>query len=301
MFYENWMSYIKDDAKITKIAIPGSHNSGTMGMSKFARCQNGTLYEQYQHGVRFFDIRLKANKKGEVVIAHGIASGMPAQLAFESMKLILEKSDEFFILNIRTYMNQKIGPIKLRYNGNTAETNRLIREYLSPEKYALTGFGDISNLTVGDIRKSGKKYIITNAAKEYDFSNDCHVADPWDSKVYGYKPEKFAKEILNYLRDIETKGFFWFQTQQTPNLGTENGWTKWPDDLDEPVRQLFSQIISDIANDPAMLEKVNIIAGDFMARDYMKADKILALNLLKDVVKEEKRAEYLIAISQKAN
>ncbi len=301
MFYENWMSYIKDDAKITKIAIPGSHNSGTMGMSKFARCQNGTLYEQYQHGVRFFDIRLKADKKGEVYIAHGIAKGMPAQLAFESLKLILEKSDEFFILNIRTYMNQKIGPIKLSYNGNTTETNRLIREYLNPEEYALTGYGDISNLTVGDIRKSGKKYIITNENKEYDFSNDCAVFGPWDSKVYGYKPEKFVKEIQSYLRDLETDGFFWFQTQQTPNLGTENGWTKWPDDLDEPVRQLFSQLISDIANDSAMLEKVNIIAGDFMARDYMKADKILALNLLKGVIKEEKRAEYLIAISQKAN
>ena len=46
MFYENWMSYIKDDAKVTKIAIPGAHNAGTMGMSKLARCQNGTLCEQ---------------------------------------------------------------------------------------------------------------------------------------------------------------------------------------------------------------------------------------------------------------
>ena len=32
MFYENWMSYIKDDAKLTNIAIPGSHNAGTRGM-----------------------------------------------------------------------------------------------------------------------------------------------------------------------------------------------------------------------------------------------------------------------------
>ena len=43
MFYENWMSYIKDDAKLTNIAIPGSHNAGTRGMVALARCQNGTL------------------------------------------------------------------------------------------------------------------------------------------------------------------------------------------------------------------------------------------------------------------
>lgn len=292
MFYENWMSYIKDDAKITKIAMPGSHNSGTMGMSKFARCQNGSLYEQYKYGVRFFDIRMKADKKGRLFIAHGIMKGMPAQHAFESLKMILDESNEFFILNMRTYMNQQIGPIKLSYNGNTEATNKLIREYLSPEKYALTGYGDISSLTVGEIRKSGKKYIITNANKEYDFSNDCPVIDPWDSKVYGYKPEKFAKEIVNYLRNLNTDGFFWFQTQQTPNLGTENGWTKWPDDLDKMSRPYFRQIIGEIADDPKLLEKVNIIAGDFMTADYMKAEEILALNLLKGIVKEDKIEEY---------
>lgn len=297
MFYKSWMSYIKDDAKITKIAMPGTHNSGTMGMNKFARCQNGSLYEQYAYGVRFFDIRLKADKKGRLFIAHGIAKGMPAEHAFESLKMILDESSEFFVLSIKTYMNQKIGPIKLSYDGNTAETNRLIREYLSPEKYALTDCENIGELTVGNIRKSGKKYIIINENKEYEFSTDCPMPAPWDPVVYGYNPPKFAKEILNYLLETETEGFFWFQTQQTPNIGTENGWTKWPDDLDELSRMYFPQIIKDIAADPIMLERVNIVAGDFMTRDTAKADKILGLNLLKGVVKDELRAEYAEKIS----
>ncbi len=292
MFYENWMSFIKDDAKITKIAIPGSHNSATIGMIKLAKCQSGSLYEQYKHGVRFFDIRLKSDKKGRLFVAHGISKGMPAEEAFRNLQHILSESNEFFILGIRTYMNQQIGPVKLSYNGNTEETNRLIKKYLSPEKYALTEFDNIGDVTMGDIRKSGKKYIIINAKKEYEYSCDCPMPDPWDSKIYGYKPEKFAKEILNYLRDIDTDGFFWFQTQQTPNLGTENGWTKWPDDLDIETRKLFPQIISDIANDPVMLQRVNIVAGDFMSQDFMKAKHILSLNLLKNVVKEDKKSEY---------
>lgn len=299
MFYENWMSYIKDDAKITKIAMPGSHNSGTMGMSKFAKCQNGSLYEQYKHGVRFFDIRMKADKKGRLFIAHGIMKGMPAQLAFESLRMIFDESDDFFILSIRTYMNQKFGPFAFSYNGNTEATNSFIKEYLSPEKYALTGFGDISSLTIGDIRKSGKKYIIVNENKEYDFSNDCPVMGPWSSEVYGYKPEKFAREIVNYLRNLDTDGFFWFQTQQTPNPGTEMGWSKWPDDLEKLSRPYFPQIIKEIADDPKLVEKVNIIAGDFMAADYMKAEKILSLNLLKGIVKEEMADEYKKSINYK--
>jgi len=292
VFYKNWMSYLKDDAKITKIAMPGSHNAATTGMIKLAKCQSGSLYEQYEHGVRFFDIRLKADKKGRLFVAHGIAKGMPACQAFESLQKILAESDEFFVLGIRTYMNQKIGPIKLSYDGNAAETSRLIKEYLSPDKYALTEFENIGNITMGDIRKSGKKYIIINANKEYDYSCDCPIADPWNSKVYGYKPEKFAKEILKYLHEIETDGFLWLQTQQTPNPGTENGWTKWPDDLDEPIRTLFPQIIADIAADSTMLQRVNIVAGDFMSQDYMKAKEILRLNLLKGVVKDEFIGEF---------
>ena len=300
MFLKNWMSYISDDAKITKLAMPGSHNSGTMGMSKLAKCQNGSLYEQYAHGVRAFDIRLKADKKGRLFIGHGIMTGMPAELAFESLKMILnECGDEFFVISMITYMNQKIGPFKFSYNGNSAETSRLIREYLSPEKYALTDYGDINELTLGDIRKSGKKYIIINGNKEYDYSVDCPYHDPWNSYVYGYKPEKFAKEILKYITEKEYDGFVRFQTQQTPNPGTENGWSKWPDDLDDMIRPYFNQIIDDVAADPEKLEKINIIGGDFMCRDNMKANKILSLNLLKGMVKEELKNEYKEAISSR--
>ena len=298
MFYKNWMSYIKDDAKITKIAMPGSHNSATMGMNKFARCQNGSLYEQYTYGVRMFDIRLKMTRNGKLYVAHGIAKGMPAEQAFESLKMILDESNEFFVFGIKTYMNQKVGPITLRYKGNSDETSRLIKEYLSPEKYALTDIENIGELTMGDIRKSGKKYIIINKEKEYDYSCNCPMPDPWDPVVYGYKPEKFAKEILKYLRDINTDGFFWFQTQQTPNFGTGNGITIWPDDLEKISKPYFPGIIADIAADPEMLRKVNIIAGDFMTADTMKANKILGLNLLKGVVKDEIAGEYAEAVGK---
>lgn len=292
MFFKNWMSYLKDDAKITKIVMPGSHNAQTAGMNKLGRCQCGSLYEQYLCGVRYFDIRIKSDRKGRLFAAHGIIKGMPAEEVFASLEKILDESDEFFIIDLKTYMNQRFGPIKLSYNSNTDETNRLITEYLNPEKYALTDFDDIRNVTMGDIRKSGKKYIITNSDKEYVYSSDCPLEGPWDPVVYGFEPEKFIKEIQNYLLNIESEGFFWFQTQQTPNPGTPNGWKSWPDDLDKPIRKLFPQLIADIAADPVKLERINIIAGDFMSQDYMKASLILGLNLLKDNVKDELREKF---------
>ncbi len=297
-FYKNWMSYIKDSAKITRIAMPGSHNSATMAMNKFARCQAGTLYEQYCYGLRMFDIRLKANKKGELIVAHGVMNGVPAERAFLDLKRIIDETNEFIVICLRTYMNQGIGPITLSYNSNNAETSRLIRACLSPEKYALTDVDDIANLTLGDIRKSGKKYVIINENAEYDYSVKCPMEYPWASDVYGQKPEKFSKTILKYFDEIKSEGFFGFQTQMTPNLGTENGWAKWPADLDEMIRPYFSQIISDIVANPVWLEKVNIIVGDFMTKDKMKTNEILSLNLLKGIVKDEHKEKFATAIGK---
>lgn len=294
MFFENWMTYIKDEAKITKIAMPGSHNAGTMGMHKVARCQSGTLYEQFQHGVRYFDIRLRADKKG-LRIAHGILKGMPAKDAFASLKKILESSDEFLVISIQTYMNQQVGPFKLSYSGNTDETDALISEYLNPEKYALTDFDDIRNITMGDIRKSGKRFIIINEKEEYKYSVKGPMLGPWDPKIFGLKPEKFVEEDLKYLRNLESEGFFWFQTQQTPNFGTDVGMT-WPVDLEKLSKPLFPSMMKQVAQDPAMLEKVNIVAGDFMSADLVKAKIILNLNVLKGIVKDELKDEYIEAV-----
>ncbi len=296
MFYENWMSYIKDDARITKIAMPGTHNSGTMGMHRFARCQNGSLFEQYQHGVRMFDIRLRADKKG-VRIAHGILKGIPAEEAFASLAKAIEASNEFFVISIQTYMNQSIGPIKLSYKGDTEQTDMLIEKYLSPEKYALTDCENIKNLTLGDIRKSGKRYIIINEKKEYKYSCNCPLLGPWNPKIFGLKPGKFFDENLKYLEKLETDGFFWFQAQQTPNPGTEVGFT-CPDELDRMDRPLFPLVIQRIADDPVKLKKVNIIAADFMTADFMKSNEILSLNLAKGIVKDELIAEYKSAIGK---
>ena len=59
----------------------GSHNSLTyLPCRKWwmylinwaAKCQSKTLSEQYHSGVRYFDIRVRFDKKGKSVIAHGL-------------------------------------------------------------------------------------------------------------------------------------------------------------------------------------------------------------------------------------
>lgn len=50
MIYKNWMSFIKDDVKITKLVMPGAHKAGSSGMSRMGCCQGDDMYEQFACG-----------------------------------------------------------------------------------------------------------------------------------------------------------------------------------------------------------------------------------------------------------
>ena len=287
MNYTNWMTGVKDEVKINKLVIPAAHNAGTKGINKMGCCQNGTLFEQYQYGVREFGLFYRA-KKGSLLIAHGLSTGMTLEDALKSLSQVLENSDgEFFIIDLRQYADQKIGPFTLRYGDNSAKANTLVEKYLKPEKYAYTDFDRIADITMGDIRKSGKKYLLRSPEKLYTGSKNFRIYDMWDKEIFGYKTEKFARVCTDFLDTETCEDFLWFQTQQTPNLGTENGIKKWPRELDEAMRPYFKDVIKRIADNPKYLEKINIIGADFITRDHMKVNSILGLNLCKNYIKDE--------------
>ncbi|MGN0523888.1 MAG: hypothetical protein ACI4IG_06415 [Eubacterium sp.] len=292
MIYTNWMSYIKDDVKLTELVIPGAHNAGSYGMSRMAECQKDNLFVQFEHGIRQFCLRLNTNRKGEIVLAHGITKGDLFENALKDIKRALELyPDEFILFDVREYYPQKFGPITLTYKADKDKVDSLLKEYLNPEKNAFYEFEHISDVTVGDIRKSGKRFILINENEDYKFSKSCEQILPWEKDVNGAKAEKFANETLRFFDDYKTDGLYWFQTQQTPNLGTEIGVTT-PAKLDDDLVKYFNVIIDGIASTPRYLKRANIIAGDFMTRDYSKSKAILKLNLLKGNVKPELENEY---------
>ena len=298
MIYTNWMSYIKDDVKLTSLVIPGSHNAGSYGMRGIAECQSDNLFVQFEYGIRQYCLRLDTNKKGEIVLAHGITKGDLFENALRDIKKALDMyEDEFILLDIREYYPQKFGPITLKYKADKNKVDAMLKKYLDPEKNAYCDFEHISQVTVGDIRKSKKRFILINENEEYQFSKNCEQILPWDKKINGAKAKNFVSQTLRFFDDYQTDGLYWFQTQQTPNLGTEIGVTK-PKKLDDDLIEYFDVMTNGIANTPRYLEKANIIAGDFMTRSYHKVNEILKLNLLKGNVMDERQDEYSLALSE---
>lgn len=71
---KTWMKSLPDDFVLSEINIPGTHDSATkkVDFSYFSKCQNTTITEQLEMGIRFLDIRVK--KTGDKLIAvHAIA------------------------------------------------------------------------------------------------------------------------------------------------------------------------------------------------------------------------------------
>lgn len=290
--YSGWMSYIKDDVKITKLVIPGAHNAGSYGMNGMACCQDDNLYTQFRYGCRQFCLRLDTNKKGQIVISHGITKGDLFENALSDIRKAMdENASEVFLLDIREYYPQKFGPVTLHYKADPKQVDALLEKYIEPSKYAYCDFSHIKDVTLGDIRSSGKRYILINDNESYKYSKNCHQILPWDKKRNGLKAESYAKVALSVFDTQQTDGLYWFQTQQTPNLGTQVGVTK-PRELDKDLRKYFKDIIKGIEENPFYLESANIIAGDFMTEDYMKCEAVLRLNLLKNHVKENSIDEY---------
>ena len=239
-----------------------------------------------------FCIRLNTRRDGTIVLAHGLSSGVPFENLLADIRRALDYNDtEFLILDIRRYYDQEVGPLTLKYKADSAKVDALIEKYLDPAKNAFCDFDDIGSVTMGDIRRSGKRFILLNETKDLSYRADCECIFPWDPVVFGLKAPKFAKATVNYFDKFSTEGFYWLQTQMTPNFGTEIG-IRSPRALDEQLRPFYGEMIRDIEDNPERLAKVNIVAGDFMSKDYLKVRKILGLNLAKGIVKDDKIDEY---------
>ena len=110
-FTQNWMSYIDDKLKLSALTIPGTHDTGTSGLSGLHQCQSMTLEQQLDSGIRFLDIRLRLIGNRFEVWHGGSAFGKSAELEFEEDILKICKTflkdhpSEVLVMSIKHELN----------------------------------------------------------------------------------------------------------------------------------------------------------------------------------------------------
>ncbi|MES9509714.1 phosphatidylinositol-specific phospholipase C [Streptomyces sp. NPDC000609] len=66
----DWMGAIPDATALQRLTIPGSHDSGARYGGPWTECQNTTIAEQLDSGIRFLDVRCRITG-GSFAIHHG--------------------------------------------------------------------------------------------------------------------------------------------------------------------------------------------------------------------------------------
>lgn len=196
---KNWMSEINPRLKITRINIPGSHNSAAkyIPLSFFARCQSLTILEQLEAGIRYLDIRLRLNQEG-FNLAHGFLNCKNKKSPFSGELQIESVLGQCYAFLERNPTETVMFCIKDE-GGNTGNEfyNRLYNEYLSqnPEKWYIKN----TIPTLGEVR--GRLILLRRFVVDENKYSDMNCGLNlilWPEQGHGQdKPECFDMPLLS--------------------------------------------------------------------------------------------------------
>ena len=172
--YENWMSKLKDEKKLSVINLPGTHDSAAYYMNRislnFARTQSLTITKQLEIGVRLLDIRIIQSHKDtsedeDIICCHGICDCYISPNFGDNRKLTFKS----VLLDVKTFLenNPSEGILFGTFLGRGSDDTMLIRAFHLFDKYVgNTSIKFKPDLTIGDIR--GKIVHYTYLKEEYD-------------------------------------------------------------------------------------------------------------------------------------
>lgn len=200
----DWMSLLSDDALVCQLSIPGTHDSATgegwrgligiIGGDLASKTQEAKVSEQYNSGVRAFDIRPSLESDGHLYNSHGvtIVNKKVETLLDEMIAFLDEHPTEFFLFHV--------------FKGGTWNAPKF-SELLNKDKYIgrIAAFRD--DLRVGEMR--GKLLF---------FSRHDHEGNPWLGGYYRNWTESGSLEsgeayinangLDNYSRNEGSAQFF---------------------------------------------------------------------------------------------
>lgn len=74
-----WMAFLREDAPLVAVALPGAHDAATAGMPWVAETQRLSVRDQLLCGTRYLDLRVARGRRGGLRIFHGPVVGAPLE------------------------------------------------------------------------------------------------------------------------------------------------------------------------------------------------------------------------------
>ena len=299
-YLTEWMKYIDDDAVVTDLAIPGSHDSGCIEMPWYAATQDLTFAEQLERGVRYFDIRVN-DKGGDLVIFHSIVNGVSYESVLKDIDEFMDAHpSEFLVLDFSHFKNDSEEKVFDLFD-EMVSAERVVNDTNIPD----TEFLD--NLTLKDAR--GKLIVFINPEKtdysdrDYFFYKNgdkvggdadtiyASLVSPYKKFWNGKSAEKFTEDILyryiNTFKDID-RGFFVLQCQLTDTTLVFG-----PRYREGKLIDLANDFVEGLYDDEENLPYINIVMRDFVTCE--KSALTIRLNFAKGYASAD--SEFAAAIN----
>lgn len=288
----NWMSYISDDAYITKIAIPGSHDAISYGTTIVsAKTQGGDLTAQLKSGCRYFDLRFATNKSdnNELYGVHAVVmTNVKAIDALTQCKdFIVSHPSEFLILDLSQFRSKDTNCIE--------KIKVMVKELFVDTSLAVLKNGEnideyVSALKLKDVRgkviitfgeKADENYLFRRNNDAATVSETCALRSDYIGEKHSQGGEVLANETMPYYLDNlsdDYKGFFVLQSQLT------NGALDSIENKENAADEYIKARVSSFKENESYLSKVNIVMRDYIS-DVSKDINIVELNISKGIVK----------------
>lgn len=288
----NWMDMINDDAFVRSIAIPGSHDAGTYGMSYLAETQYRDIAEQLACGTRYFDIRVSLDN-GNLRIYHGPFKGVNLDEVLSAFTTFLSKHPtEMLILDFQHFENSAENPT-LEKIGKAIPSSNIIKNDTGKSDFEF-----INNLTLGQCR--GKALIfwgrdISKYSADFLFQRNNDEGTRANSVLHSYydgnlnkrtSSDYIAQGLPHYIELYKqhSSGLFVLQGQLTDGL-----FIFGPHFREATHTKNMNNFVTSLEKS-GDLDLINIVM-----RDYVSAEKnmlTIKLNLNKNNVKESSLVEF---------
>lgn len=210
----NWLSKIEGNTKLSELAIPATHNSGSAYTCKNNKllkrtsiCQSEGIFAQLMSGVRYFDIRVRDNNYS-LTIYHGLCpfwEELTSVLQYFN-SFISSHPDEFIIINvlIEPVIKTNVSWFNRIFFSKKRENN--IRELLLRNLRTYGVRLDIpGNPTVDQLR--GNVWLDYDSSLNFEATSLCKVYQSGWKYKWNDKEEKIATVIEGIIAaNNETKG-----------------------------------------------------------------------------------------------
>lgn len=220
----DWMAAVDDSRLLNEINLPGTHDSATtyVELAFFSRCQDLSILEQLEAGIRYLDIRLGI-EDGKMKLMHGFTNAKKNALPW-SEKLwlgdVLSQCYEF----LKQHPTETIVfMVKQEYGDESvAEFETLLNSYImeNPDYWYLSD-------SLPTLKEARGKLVLM---RRYDDKAELGAASGVPMAWGNPKPE--AEHELSDIASVSEFATHTLKVQDMYELDTKEKWTAFSDFLE---------------------------------------------------------------------